>query len=95
MSRRSPLTNALKLSGGKWTPHDMRRTGTTLMGALGVRPEVIEKCENHTEENKVKRIYQRYNYMSEMQQAWQLLGERLELLTRNNANNVTPMNRVA
>jgi hypothetical protein len=26
MSRRSPYTNALALPGGKWTPHDLRRS---------------------------------------------------------------------
>ncbi len=39
MSRRSSHTAALLLPGGKWTPHDLRRTGATLMTALGVLPE--------------------------------------------------------
>jgi hypothetical protein len=57
MSRRSPHTNALALPGGKCTPHDLRRTGATLMTALGVLPEVAEKCLNHTEESHVKHTY--------------------------------------
>jgi integrase len=72
---------ALSLSRGLWKPHDLRRTGATLMTALGVLPEVAERCLNHMEENKIKRIYQRYGYEAEMRQAWEKLGERLELLT--------------
>ncbi len=88
MSKRSPHVNALKLKGGKWTPHDLRRTGATLMTTLGVLPEVAERCLNHVEENKIKRTYQRHTYTNEMREAWRLLGERLELLTDSNALNV-------
>ncbi len=90
MSRRSPHTNALALPGGKWTPHDLRRTGATLMTALGVLPEVAEKCLNHTEESRVKRTYQRYSYDAEKREAWRLLGERLELLTCG-SDNIVPL----
>ena len=89
MSRRSLYTNALTLPGGKWTPHDLRRTSATLMTALGVLPEVAEKCLNHTEERRVKRTYQRHSYDTEKREAWRLLGERLELLTRSDDNIVT------
>lgn len=81
MSRRSTKAQALLLSGGKWTPHDLRRTGATLMTALGVLPEVAERCLNHTEENKVKRTYQRHSYIAEMSDAWMRLGEHIEQLT--------------
>lgn len=85
---KAELSDTLVLAGGKWTPHDLRRTGATLMVSLGVLPEVAERCLNHAEENKVKRIYQRHTYENEMREAWILLGERLELLTRNDAENV-------
>jgi integrase len=53
-SNKSQYKDALKLfSGGKWTPHDLRRTAATLMGSLGVLPDVIEKCLNHVEQNKI------------------------------------------
>ncbi|SDR91885.1 tyrosine-type recombinase/integrase [Pseudomonas oryzae] len=81
MSRRSAKAQALLLPAGKWTPHDLRRTGATLMTALGVLPEVAERCLNHTEENKVKRTYQRHSYTAEMTEAWMRLGERIEQLT--------------
>ncbi len=83
MSHRSAYTNALTLSGGKWTPHDLRRTSATLMTALGVLPEVADKCLNHTEESRVKRTYQLHSYDAEKREAWRSLGQRLELLTRD------------
>ena len=82
MSGRSKHVDALVLVGGKWTPHDLRRTGATMMAELGALPDVVEKCLNHTEEKKVKRIYQRAQYEGPMRDAWRLLGERLELLQR-------------
>jgi integrase len=80
MSNRSAHGKALILAGGKWTPHDLRRTGATMMVGLGVLPEVVERCLNHREQNRVKRIYQRHDYKKEMRAAWQLLGERITAL---------------
>jgi integrase len=90
MSRRSPYTNALSLPQGKWSPHDLRRTGATLMTALRVLPEVADRCLNHTEEDRMKRTYLRHDYKVEKQDAWRLLGERLELLT-GSTDNVIPL----
>ncbi|WP_087447257.1 integrase arm-type DNA-binding domain-containing protein [Sulfuriferula sp. AH1] len=83
MKCRSLNINALVFPGGKWTPHDLRRTGATMMGILGTRPDVIEKCLNHVEQNKLLRIYQRQKLEAEQAEAWRLLGERLELLLRD------------
>ncbi len=80
LSNRSKDNQALVLKGGKWTPHDLRRTGATLMGDLGIAPDVIEKCLNHTEENKVKRIYQRQKLETQQAEAWQTLGNHLDSL---------------
>ncbi|MCE5294312.1 MAG: tyrosine-type recombinase/integrase [Chlamydiales bacterium] len=85
-ANRSKRTDALILSKGIWKPHDLRRTGATLMNALGVLPEVAERCLNHMEENKVKRIYQRYGYEPEMKQAWERLGNHLNLLICASSN---------
>ncbi|WP_374401233.1 tyrosine-type recombinase/integrase [Niveibacterium sp.] len=93
MSNRTSSTDALILPGGKWTPHDLRRTGATMMVALGVLPEVVERCLNHLEQNRMKRIYQRHDYAREMREAWQMLGERIELLTSAADNVVTLKNR--
>ena len=95
MSRRSTYTTALVLERGRWTPHDLRRTGATLMTALGVIPEVAERCLNHTEQNKVKRIYQRHNYEKEMREAWRLLGDKIDQLTAAKTLTVEPEQRAA
>lgn len=94
MSGRSKNVDAMVLLEGKWTPHDLRRTGATLMAELGALPDVVEKCLNHTEENKIKRIYQRAQYEGLMRDAWRLLGDRLELLAARAsgaAKNVTTL----
>tara|TARA_Y100000780_G_scaffold72318_1_gene64806 strand:- start:701 stop:2083 length:1383 start_codon:yes stop_codon:yes gene_type:complete len=77
---RTKLHDALLLPRGKWTPHDLRRSGATLMGELGVMGAVIEKCLNHVEENRVKRTYNRHTPREAMKQAWLVLGEELERL---------------
>jgi len=86
MSNRCQNTNALELQGGKWTPHDLRRTGATMMGMLGVRPDVIEKCLNHVEQNRMVRIYQRQKLEAEQADAWRLLSDRLDLLLGDVSN---------
>jgi integrase len=78
------------LPGGRWTPHDLRRTGATLMGELGVHGDVIEKCLNHLEQSKIKRTYQRAIRQQEQADAWRLLGARLALLT-DDTSNVVPL----
>lgn len=80
LKNRSQDAHALEMSGGRWVPHDLRRTAATMMVQLGVLPDVVEKCLNHTEPNKLKRIYQRASYEGPMRKAWRLLGDRLDLL---------------
>jgi integrase len=89
------LTKQLKagqlliLSGGTWTPHDLRRTVATCLGDLDVRPEVIEKCLNHKQKNRILRTYQRQGYKAEQKDAWIRLGKHLEMLE---STNVIPVN---
>lgn len=90
MKNRTQATATLLLTGGHWTPHDLRRTGATIMGNLRVQPDVIEKCLNHTEESKLKRTYQQQAMTEEQREAWRLLGERLSLVL-NAEDNVVLM----
>lgn len=80
MQGRSKAVGTLRLPGGHWTPHDLRRTAATLMGHCGVLSEIIERCLNHTEASKLKKTYQRQEPRQQMQEAWNLLGQRLEML---------------
>lgn len=76
--------NTLVLGNGEngaWTPHDLRRTGSTLMQSLGVTLNVIDACLNHVlTGSKTRRHYFHHEYAQEMHEAWQLLGERLSLI---------------
>ena len=97
MTGRTQQTTAL-LIGEQWRPHDLRRTGATIMAELGALPDVIERCLNHTEENKMKRIYQRAQYEAPMREAWRMLGERLALLqsvAEGKATNVVTLRKQA
>ncbi|NMZ60981.1 tyrosine-type recombinase/integrase [Pseudomonas nitroreducens] len=85
--RSKPLTgrhhdNSLVLSKGakgEWTPHDLRRTGATMMQELRVALEIIDRCQNHLlSGSKVRRHYLHHDYAKEKAEAWWLLGEKLE-----------------
>jgi integrase len=87
---RTKLIDSLALARGQWRPHDLRRTGASEMATLGAPSDVIEKCLNHTEENKMKRIYQRTQYEGPMREAWKLWGDRLDLLSNKPDNVLVP-----
>lgn len=85
-SARKPMANrrhdnTLVLGDGKngaWTPHDLRRTGATMMQSLGVSLELIDRCQNHVlAGSKVRRHYLHHDYAEEKQGAWGILGKRL------------------
>lgn len=83
---RKPLSrrrhdDTLVLAGGangEWTPHDLRRTGATMMQALGISLDVIDRCQNHVlAGSRVRRHYLHHDYAAEKKDAWNLLGEKL------------------
>ena len=68
-------------ANGEWIPHDMRRTGATMMQQLRIQPDLIDRCQNHyVGGGLVRRAYQQHEYTEEMREAWQLLGNRLDRL---------------
>lgn len=80
LDNRTSAVGTLLLPDGGWTPHDLRRTGATMMGELGVAGDVIDRCLNHIEQNKLKRTYQRHELKAEKRDAWRALGDRISLL---------------
>lgn len=70
----------LDLPGGRWTQHDLRRTGSTIMGECGISPEVIDRCLNHREAKRVTRTYQRQKMLPQRVEAFNTLGEHLAKL---------------
>jgi integrase len=85
--------NSLVLSGGRtgaWTPHDLRRTGATMMQQLGVSLDLIDRCQNHVlAGSRVRRAYLHHDYAAEKREAWFKLGERIDVLLDN--SNVIPL----
>lgn len=88
-NRTKPLSgrhndNTLVLSNGttgEWTPHDLRRTGATMMQELGITLEIIDRCQNHLlGGSKVRRHYLHHDYAKEKTAAWHMLGERLSAI---------------
>ena len=63
---------------GKWTPHDLRRTGSTIMQRLNIPLVTINRCQNHVVPGeKVNRHYLQHDYARETKEAWDLLGDYL------------------
>jgi len=82
--------NSLVLSDDEeWTPHDLRRTGATMMQQLKVHRDVINLCQNHVIGTKVDRVYLLDEYADEKREAWHRLGNRLEAIL--NATNVVSL----
>lgn len=73
--------NTLVLENGKngaWTPHDLRRTGATMMQSLCVSLDIIDRCQNHVlAGSKVRRHYLHHDYANEKREAWESLGKHL------------------
>lgn len=89
---RTKDVRALMLAGGKWTPHDLRRTMASRMQDLGIAPHVIEKCLNHSLEG-IAAVYQTADLFPERRAAFDAWGAELERLQTADAGNVTPIRR--
>jgi integrase len=81
LANRTKATESLMLQGGRWTGHDLRRTGATLMAELGISGDVIDECLNHIIESRVRRIYIRDRREADQVRAFDALGARLAVLT--------------
>jgi len=72
--------NGLVLTTGpdvEWTPHDLRRTGSTMMQRLKVSNDIRNLCLNHSIGNKIDRTYGVYDFAEEKREAWERLGAEL------------------
>lgn len=91
LKNRTSLHDSLKLSEGKWTPHDLRRSASSLMGDLGTPDKVIDKCINHLEEVKMRKPYHLYELRPEKALAWKKLGEYLTKILDDNYSNIVQL----
>ena len=69
-----------KGTAGEWTPHDLRRTGATMMQKAGVNPDVVDRCLNHVLPggSKARPSYLQHDYAPEKRAAWEVLGREIE-----------------
>ncbi len=71
-------TDRLQAASGtaSWTRHDLRRTAATMMGELGVMPDIIEATLNHTAiHSRLAAVYNRSRYRPEVAAALQQLAD--------------------
>jgi integrase len=73
-----------------WTLHDLRRTGRTGLGILGVAPHIAEAVLNHLPP-KLVRTYDRNAYEREKRAALDLWAEQLMRLVNGEKSNVVPL----
>ena len=86
-------SNSLVLGDQEWTPHDLRRTGATMMQQLKVHRDVINLCQNHVIGSKVDRVYLLDEYADDKKDAWQKLGQRLDAIIAS--DNLISISKVA
>lgn len=71
--------DGLVLPVGGWTPHDLRRTGRTMLSELGCSNEIAEAILGHIPPGIVG-IYNAYTYDRERREWLTRLADRLEML---------------
>jgi integrase len=76
-----------------WTHHDIRRTVRTGLGRLGVRPDVAERCLNHTQ-GGISEVYDKYRYLPEMKTAMAMWADHVEAVFNGTESNIIPLRRV-
>ncbi|MBP1065310.1 integrase [Bradyrhizobium japonicum] len=78
----------------RWTLHDLRRTGRTLMSRAGVLDDHAERAMGHMIQG-VRGTYDRYEYLDEKRRAFEALAGLVALILDPPADNVVPMERAA
>jgi integrase len=73
-----------------WTLHDLRRTGRTGLGILGVAPHVAEAVLNHLPA-KLIRTYDTNDYHAEKRAALDLWAAHLMRLVNGETSNMVPL----
>ncbi len=86
---KSDFDKAVKIKE-PWTLHDLRRTGRTGLGLLGVAPHVAEAILNHLPP-KLQRTYDTYDYGKEKRQALDLWADHLLKKVAGEESNIVPL----
>jgi integrase len=76
----------------RWTLHDLRRTGRTLMSRAGIPDDHAERAMGHMITG-VRGTYDRYEYLEEKRRAFEALAGLVALILDPPADNVVRMER--
>ena len=66
--------------------HGFRAMASTLLNELGYRPDIIESSLAHVDDNKVRAVYNRAEYMEERRKMMQEWADYLDNLAENKRN---------
>jgi integrase len=80
-----PMARIRRASGVKFRGHDLRRTGATLMGELGIDQFVIARVLNHVDQTVTGRVYNRYPYMKEKRAALETWAKQVMSVVRTDS----------
>lgn len=78
----------------RWTLHDLRRTGRTLMSRAGVSDDHAERAMGHVIAG-VRGTYDRYEYLEEKRKAFEALAALVTLILNPPAGNVVQLTQAA
>ena len=71
------IQKASKTAG--WHRHDLRRTGATLLGEMGIMPDIVEAALNHVAiHSALASTYNKSRYRPQVAEALQLLADALD-----------------
>ncbi len=69
----------MKDSSSTWHRHDLRRTGATMLGELGILPDLVDAALNHVAiRSPLAATYNRSRYRPQVAAALQLLADELD-----------------
>lgn len=78
----------------RFTPHDLRSTARSHLGALGVDVLIAERCLNHSLGGLVA-VYDKHDYITDRRNALELWSAKLAALEAGKPFNVVPLRRLA
>jgi integrase len=78
----------------RWTLHDLRRTGRTLMSRAGVAADHAERCMGHVI-GGVRETYDRFEFLEEKRKAFEALAGLVALILNPPVGNIVKLERAA
>jgi integrase len=91
--RESTLAKLHEHGVARFNLHDLRRTATTLLAALGIAPHVVDRILGHVPHGVTAEHYDLYQYAAEKRAALDALGERVAALKAGKPAKIVSMAR--